>query len=80
MSYDVVQMLIIALAVTASAAYATTHLAPKALRNSRKRLALFLLHPRRDARLRSLGRRLAPAPATAATCGTGACSSCAPAK
>ena len=76
MSYDTLQTLLIAIAVLASAIHAMRNLAPTALRTVRKRLAVVLLRPQRNASLRMVGRWLAQQRTPAAAACGGGCRGC----
>ncbi|MDR6993354.1 DUF6587 family protein [Luteimonas sp. 3794] len=70
------QYIVVALAVLFSAWVVLKKLAPNAARRLRIALALALLRAGRPAWMHALGRRVAPAPVAASSCG--GCDSCGP--
>ncbi|MCM2335557.1 MAG: hypothetical protein NDI66_02085 [Pseudomonas sp.] len=72
-----VQYLLVALAVSASAGYVVRRQFPDGVRRLRVRLALPLLRARQPAWLQRIGRGIAPAP-RAAQDGCGTCGGCGP--
>ena len=70
------QYLVIALAVLASAMHVASSRFPAGVRRLRVSLALPLLRTGREPWLRALGRRIAPLPSALAGDGCGGCNSC----
>jgi hypothetical protein len=70
------QYLVIALAVLASAMHVASSRFPAGVRQLRVSMALALLREGRAPWLRALGRRIAPLPSAFAATGCGGCNSC----